>query len=124
MIEIIEIIGERNEKWFELIKEKLYEQGDSIDRKDIWLIATDSNINGVIGLVNCLRVEPRGLSIKCIFDFNHKTTLPIDWNSKPFSDILRNDLAINVIKGGKLGTYRHLRLPKDYDKTVSDTNTF
>ena len=51
---------------------------------------------------------------------DHKITLPIDWNSKPFSDILSNDLVINVIKDGKLGTYRHLRLPKDYDKIVSN----
>ena len=29
-------------------------------------------------------------------------------------------MDINVIKDGKLGTYRHLRLPKDYDKVVSN----
>ena len=45
---------------------------------------------------------------------------PIDFNEKPFSDILSNNLAINVLKDGKLGTYRHLTLPKDYDKTESN----
>ena len=57
--------------------------------------------------------------MRCIYDYDHSIKLPIDWNSKPFSDILRNDLVINVIRDAKLGTYRHLRLPKDYDKTAS-----
>ena len=58
--------------------------------------------------------------MRCIFDYDHSISLPIDWKSKPFSDILRNDLVNNVIKEAKLGTYRHLKLPKDYDKIVSN----
>ena len=49
-----------------------------------------------------------------------KLMLPIDWTSKPFSDILSNDLVLNVLKDGKIGTFKHLKLPKDYDKTVSN----
>jgi hypothetical protein len=45
---------------------------------------------------------------------------PPDFSSKPFSDILANDLAINVIRDGKLGTYRHLGLPKNHDKIESN----
>ena len=88
--------------------------------ENVWLIARDSDINGIIGLINCLRLEPGGENMRCIYDYDHSIKLPIDWNSKPFSDILRNDLVINVIRDAKLGTYRHLRLPKDYDKTLSN----
>ena len=119
--QIIEITAERNENWFEFIKEKLIEAKDADNISDnIWLIARDSDINGIIGLINCLRLEPGGENMRCIYDYDHSIKLPIDWNSKPFSDILRNDLVINVIKDAKLGTYRHLRLPKDYDKTLSN----
>jgi hypothetical protein len=45
---------------------------------------------------------------------------PPDFTSKPFSDILVNDLAINVIRDGKLGTYRHLKVPKNHDKVESN----
>ena len=117
---IIEINTNKNEKCFQLIKGKLINRDENTNKENVWLIASDSNINGIIGLFNCLSLEPGGHKMRCIFDLDHKTTLPIDWNSKPFSDILRNDLSINVIKDGKLGTYRHLRLPKDYDKTVSN----
>jgi hypothetical protein len=45
---------------------------------------------------------------------------PPDFSSKPFSDILVNDLAVNVMRVGKLGTYRHLRVPKNHDKFKSN----
>jgi hypothetical protein len=45
---------------------------------------------------------------------------PPDFSSNPFSDILANDLAINVIRDGMLGTYRHLSLPKNHDKIESN----
>ncbi|CAG2102822.1 unnamed protein product [Medioppia subpectinata] len=85
---------------------------------NVWLIANDKD-NGVVGLVNCLRLEPGGDRIRCIFDCNHLFN-QIDFNSKPFSQILSNDLAINVLRNGQLGTYRHLTLPKNYDKTLSN----
>ena len=119
--QIIEITAERNENWFEFIKEKLIDAKEADNETDdVWLIARDSNINGITGLINCLRSEPGGENMRCIYDYDHSIKLPIDWNSKPFSDILRNDLVINVIRDAKLGTYRHLRLPKDYDKTLSN----
>ena len=120
---VIEIKAERNEKWFESIKQCLQKSKDSLDAEEIpsnvWLIANDTNINGIVGLVNCLRLEPGGQCFRCLFDMDSNIKLPIDWLSKPFSDILANDLVTNVIKNGKLGTYRHLRLTKDYDKALS-----
>ena len=119
--QIIEITAERNENWFEFIIEKLIEARNAIEKcDDIWLIARDSDINGIIGFINCLRLEPGGENMRCIYDYDHSIKLPIDWNSKPFSDILRNDLVINVIRDAKLGTYRHFKLPNDFDKTVSN----
>ena len=120
--DVIEVKGERNEIWFEAIKERLqkYTLDDSETKNNVWLIANDTNINGIVGLINCLRLEPNGIYFRCLFDMNFSIELPIDWTSKPFSDILTNDLVINVIKNGNLGTYRHLKLPKDYDKIVSN----
>ena len=121
--EVIEVKSERDEMWFERIRESLQKSKDVLDAgenpRNVWLIANDTNINGIVGLINCLRLEPGGQCFRCLFDMDSNIKLPIDWSSKPFSDILNNDLVINVIKDGKLGTYRHLRLPKDYDKTLS-----
>ena len=65
-------------------------------------------------------MEPGGEAIRCLFDSDNSLKLPINFEVKPFSDILTNDLAINVFKEGKIGTLRHLTFPKDYDKTESD----
>jgi len=119
---IIEINDNYN-KWLDVLKEKVKENIENKktdnEMKNIWLIANDSSINGIIGLTNCLRQEPGGESIRCIFDYD-KQMKNLDFSSKPFSDILSNDLAINVIRDGKLGTYRHLRVPKNHDKIESN----
>ena len=106
--------------WFQTLKEKVHDSRERDDSDAIWVIANDSSINGITGLVNCLRLEPGGESIRCIFDCDNLSKMEIDFNEKPFSHILANDLAINVIKNKRLGTYRHVNLPKDYDKTESN----
>ena len=110
-------IDSNYEKWFDILKNKIIENKEN-DKKDenLWLIANDSSINGIIGLVNCLRLEPGGERIRCILDYDKQFENNINFSEKPFSDILINDLPINVIKDGKLGTYRHLSLPKNYDQ--------
>lgn len=117
---VIEITAE-TDKWFDKVKNILAEKKESDDKDDhIWLIASDSSKNGIIGLINCLRLEPGGEAIRCIFDYDNIIKLPIDFKQKPFSDILANDLVVNVLRNGKLGTYRHMTLPKDYDQVQSD----
>ncbi|CAM6032194.1 unnamed protein product, partial [Sphagnum compactum] len=121
--EVLEI-NENYEKWLDVLKEKVKE---NIEKKEIhneniniWLIANDSSINGITGLMNCLLQEPGGDRIRCIFDYDKQMEYPFDFKSKLFSNILINDLAINVIRDGKLGTYRHLRIPKNHDKIESN----
>jgi fatty acid synthase len=121
--QIIEIRDNYN-KWLDVLKDRVKEMienkdNDNNNENNIWLIANDSSLNGIIGLTNCLRQEPGGERIRCIFDYD-KQMKQLDFSSKPFSDILTNDLAINVIRDGKLGTYRHLSLPKLHDKIESN----
>ena len=122
--DVIEVKAERDEKWFEAIRKSLQKSEDAFDAgkkpNNVWLIANDTHINGIVGLVNSLRFEKNGEFFRCIFDMDSKIEIPINWKLKPYSDILTNDLVINVIKDGKLGTYRHLKLGKNYDKIVSN----
>ena len=120
---IIEI-DSNYDKWLDVLKEKVKENIENMEIHNkesyIWLIGNDSSINGILGLANCLRQEPGGERIRCIFDYDKQMKLRVDFSSKPFSDILMNDLAINVIRDGELGTYRHLRVPKNHDKLKSN----
>jgi fatty acid synthase len=118
------VIDQNYDKWLEVLKDRVKEivenkENNNYSNTHIWLIANDSSLNGIIGLTNCLRQEPGGERIRCIFDYDIQMK-NLDFSSKPFSDILINDLAINVIREGKLGTYRHLRVPKNHDRIESN----
>jgi fatty acid synthase len=119
---IIEI-SDNFDKWLDVLKENVKENNENEENKsNIWLIAKNSSPNGIIGLVNSLRQEPGGDKVKCIFDCDQQTKFPPNFSEEPFIDILINNLAVNVIRDGKLGTYRHLSLPKLHDKT--ETNDY
>lgn len=89
--------------------------------KSVTLYAEQDPLNGIMGFVNCLRKEPGGENIKCIFvqDVN----VPVfDNNEKFYQEILSKGLAFNVYKNGKWGTYRHVKLQNDFKKI--DNNSF
>ncbi|XP_054160842.1 fatty acid synthase-like [Oppia nitens] len=106
---------------------KLQENKSSSDT--VWLMAIDSYRNGIISLINSLRLEPGGNCFKCIIDYNITTDNNdincLDFYQK-YKHILANGLAVNVINKydgkhqPKVGTYRHLKLNKDYDKIRSN----
>ena len=117
-------IDNNYQQWFEMLRNKViqFKELEDGDPTRLWLIATEP-ITGLIGLINSLRLEPGGERIKCILDYDKQLSLPVNSDKNPMvKDILTNDLAINVIRGGKLGTFRHFTLPKDYDK--SETNDY
>ncbi|CAG2111135.1 unnamed protein product, partial [Medioppia subpectinata] len=117
------------EKWFDVLREKLVACKDNDEKLPLWLVGTGGGgdgqtsataINGIIGLVNCLRLEPGGDCIRCLFD-SESTKSEIDIRHKPYADILAMDLAVNVLSGGgRVGTYRHLTLHRDYDRFASN----
>ncbi|CAG2108345.1 unnamed protein product [Medioppia subpectinata] len=110
-------INDKNNEWFDSIKERLLiKREDEKNDEHIWLLASDSSLNGVLGLLNCLRLEPGGDSLRCIFDCDKRIKMPLDFNESPFYDILTNDLVVNVLKDGHNGSFRHYSLPRDYDK--------
>jgi len=112
------------EKWFEILKEKLSKVKENDEKNEkLWLIANDSSINGIIGLTLCLRQEPGGDRIRCIFDYDTNLKLAINFSEDVFSKILTNDLAVNVIRDRKLGSYRHLSLTKS-DQMIETTDYY
>ncbi|GIX67727.1 fatty acid synthase [Caerostris extrusa] len=59
---IVEVSGE-SYNWVEQVRTELYEN----ECERVWLVAQDGFTNGIVGLVNCLRKEPGGDQIRCIF---------------------------------------------------------
>lgn len=76
--------------------------------------AQKENISGILGLVNCIRKEPNGINLKCVF---------IDDPNAPAFDIscpfykyqMEKDLCMNVYRDGEWGSYKHLLLTPSFE---------
>ncbi|XP_049870464.1 fatty acid synthase-like [Pectinophora gossypiella] len=89
--------------WIDKVK------GDMKDGRKIVLYNQNEKINGLLGLVNCLRKEPGGELIYGVLISDPKAP-QFNPNLKFYKDQLDKELAVNVFKDGQWGTYRHLLL--------------
>lgn len=106
------ILGINNDdfSWVEKVKSAIEEQDKSPEKGNIWLLNTDGVTSGLLGLVNCLRREPGGERIKCIFDKTRGTIDCVE-SYKIADQILTSNLVMNVIDdNNNLGCYCHLEM--------------
>ncbi|KAM3963796.1 fatty acid synthase-like [Aphomia sociella] len=89
--------------WVEKVKEELKEG------QKVVLYTQDEPINGLLGLVNCLRREPGG-EIVSGFLISDPSAPKFNPDLEFYEEQLDKDLAINVYQNGQWGTYRHLLL--------------
>ncbi|GAB0094756.1 Fatty acid synthase [Sergentomyia squamirostris] len=68
--------------------------------------------SGIIGLVNCLRKEPDGYLVSCVF-VDDPNAPPFDFDNPYYKAHLKLSLAINVCRNGRWGSYRHLKLERE-----------
>ncbi|NWU85061.1 FAS synthase, partial [Onychorhynchus coronatus] len=102
-------VDETNYKWVESLKEVL--AGPS--EQPVWLTATSCGNSGILGMVNCLRLEAEGHRIRCVFISNLNSSSavpPTSLSSLEMQKIVQNDLVMNVYRDGKWGSFRHLPL--------------
>ncbi|KAL9890869.1 fatty acid synthase-like isoform 1-T1 [Glossina fuscipes fuscipes] len=82
----------------------------SINNKTPTIVyAHNEKLNGLIGLVNCLRKEADGHLITCFF-INDKSAPAFNINEPFYAKQYALGLAVNVYQNGKWGSYRHLLL--------------
>ncbi|CAL1299396.1 unnamed protein product [Larinioides sclopetarius] len=114
---VIPVVEDKYEKWVDELSEQITVASTSSDPKRIWLVSEASNNSGIIGLVNCLRQEPGGTSIRCVFTSKGTPKLP-EFNLKNqfYEDIAQKNLTMNVFKRGSWGSFRHLTMSEDHGK--------
>ncbi|CAG2107863.1 unnamed protein product, partial [Medioppia subpectinata] len=100
--------------WLQRFQREFSEIGNKSIEQNIWLVANGS-AEGLLGFMNCIRKEPNGHRIRClqIMDTNNDTQRPVvsDKTNTMLNDIIKNDLAINVLRDGKVGHYVLNELP-------------
>ncbi|RZC40858.1 Ketoacyl-synt C, ketoacyl-synt, and/or PS-DH domain containing protein, partial [Asbolus verrucosus] len=75
---------------------------------NVVVYSQNRELDGIIGLVNCMRREPGGSKVKCFFIVDDAPKF--DPLNSFYQDQIKKCLAVNVYKNGKWGTYRHLLL--------------
>ena len=93
-------------EWLEKMK-------SALKNGPVILLAQNEKNSGIIGLLNCLRKEPEGHMISCVFIDDIKSP-EFELKNPLYSSQLKLGLAINVFKNGKWGSYRHLQIQQNY----------
>ena len=111
-------------------KEEKKKEGVALKKKKkksykVWLVAKDTPNNGIVGLVNCLRKEPGGDRVRCLFvppsegqghqenGKNGHQEGETTNGSILTSELIAKDLVMNVFKNGSFGSFRHLLVPPE-----------
>ncbi|TMW44668.1 hypothetical protein DOY81_010253, partial [Sarcophaga bullata] len=103
-IQIVQVSDkDENFEWLSQVQQAIS------NKTAVVVYAFNEKLNGLIGLVNCLRKEPDGNLITCFF-INDPKAPPFNLNDPFYANQFRLNMPINVYKNGNWGTYRHLQL--------------
>lgn len=112
--EVIQV-SEKSYEWVETLKSAL-KSAEADPSKKIILFAQGEDTNGIVGLVNCVKQEPGGNSVRSVFIQDpaapkFSPTVPL------YATQLKKDLLSNILKpNGVWGSLRHLKLENQQDK--------
>ncbi|NXR31789.1 FAS synthase, partial [Zosterops hypoxanthus] len=112
-------VDETNYKWVESLKEILADPSE----KPVWLTATNCANSGILGMVNCLRLEAEGHRIRCVFISNlnpSSAVPPTSLSSLEMQKMVQKDLVMNVYRDGKWGSFRHLTLQQAQPQELTE----
>ncbi|XP_014482327.1 PREDICTED: fatty acid synthase-like [Dinoponera quadriceps] len=97
--------------WIDKLKSAMEVDDESGTNARVIVVAEGDPECGVLGLVNCLRKEPGGEIVRCIF-IQDKDALEFSLQEPFYMNQLQLDLPINVLRPGNVwGSYRHFSLP-------------
>uniref|UniRef100_A0A8C4V073 Fatty acid synthase n=1 Tax=Falco tinnunculus TaxID=100819 RepID=A0A8C4V073_FALTI len=112
-------VDDTNFKWVESLKEVLADTSE----QPVWLTATSCGNSGILGMVNCLRLEAEGHRIRCVFISNlnpSSAVPPISLSSLEMQKMVQRDLVANVYRDGKWGSFRHLMLQQGNPQELTE----
>lgn len=105
--------------WIDKLKSVMDKEDKSETKNTRIIVVAQNNFEcGILGLVQCLRKEPGGERVSCVFI--QDTNAPEFSLQEPFyMEQLKLDLPINILRSDKVwGSYRHLLLPRPQPRPV------
>ncbi|XP_006801726.2 fatty acid synthase, partial [Neolamprologus brichardi] len=112
-------VDSKDYQWVETLKQEV--MSESSDHP-VWLTASQAEC-GIVGMVNCLRQEPGGHRIRCVFvsNLNESSAAPdLQQDQWSIQSVLQKDLVMNVFRDGRWGTFRHQLITHDVNEAPTD----
>jgi len=108
-------VSEKSYEWVETLKSAL-KTAEADPSKKIVLFAQGEDTNGIIGLMNCVKQEPGGNSVRSVF-IKDPAAPKFSLTAPVYAAQLKKDLLSNILKSnGVWGSMRHLKLENQQDK--------
>ncbi|XP_029725313.1 fatty acid synthase [Aedes albopictus] len=86
----------------------------AVKLRPVILFSQNDSVSGVVGLVNCIRKEPKMQAIRCVLIDDPKAP-KFSLSDPLYKNQLKLGLAINILRNGVWGSYRHTlnsKMPK------------
>ncbi|RDD36517.1 Fatty acid synthase [Trichoplax sp. H2] len=114
-------INNQNFDWVDELKKFM---SDNKNNQKIWLLSDCNSTSGIVGMTNCLRKEPGGENIRCVFNAQLNGSSPDIKLTQEMKNIQRRDLAMNIHRNGKLGSFRHLFVRKGESSELTNEQAY
>ncbi|XP_069024612.1 fatty acid synthase isoform X1 [Embiotoca jacksoni] len=106
-------------KWVESLKQTLMSESSD---QPVWLTASQAHC-GVVGMVNCLRQEPGGNRVRCVFvsNLDESSAAPsLQPGHESVESVQEKDLVMNVFRDGHWGAFRHQLITHDLNEELTE----
>ncbi|KAL7042296.1 hypothetical protein ACKWTF_001098 [Chironomus riparius] len=100
-------VSSKVDDWLEPLKA-------AIAKGSVLVYSQGNDTSGIIGLINCIRKEPNGEKVRCVF-IDDKQAPKFDVQDPFYKPQLELGLAMNVYKNSQWGSYRHLELVENVE---------
>ncbi|KAF2904462.1 hypothetical protein ILUMI_01702 [Ignelater luminosus] len=103
---IIEVSENKDFNWLPTLQKAVK------DDEKVIVYSQNAPLSGILGFYNCLRREPGGMNIRCVYIVDEDAP-KFDVEDEFYAKQLKKGLIEMIYKDGKWGTYRHLPIPKE-----------
>lgn len=113
---VVKITQNVNE-WLEPLKNALIKESQVI------AYSQNDSFSGIMGLVNCIRKEPNGEKLRCIF-INDESAPEFNAQNDFYKSQLDLGLIINIYQDNSWGSLRHLKITENYEEKSRNEHCF
>ncbi|XP_042904027.1 fatty acid synthase [Parasteatoda tepidariorum] len=116
---VIKVTEDNKYRWVDDVKKLLAASETEL----LWLVAEDTPVNGIVGMVNCLKQEPGGERVKCIFispKSGEKKPPAFSFDHALYKGLLAGNLTMNIWRDGSWGSFKHVLLGNQKQRKTVD----